>query len=98
VPEYSTAVPVLLRAVAVILCVQRCMARPAVMYAVFVTRALCTFGALLVTGHARELCSNFGYVITAVSLAYMAATVGARERKMRAAFALHRAARVKKVD
>jgi hypothetical protein len=98
VPEYSTAVPVLLRAVAVILCVQRCMARPGVMYAVFANRALCTFGALLVTGHWRVLFSNFGYAITAVSLAYLAATVGARERKMRAAFALHRAARVKKVD
>jgi hypothetical protein len=34
----------------------------------------------------------------AASLAYLAATVGARERKMRAAFALHRAARLKKVD
>ena len=98
VPEYPTAVPVILRAVAVILCVQRCMARPAVMYAVFANRALCTFGALLLTGHWRVLCTNAGYAFNAASLAYLAATVGARERKMRAAFALHRAARLKKVD
>ena len=98
VPEYATAAPVILRVVAVILCVQRCMARPAMMYAVFTIRALCTFGALLITGHWRVLCTNFGYAFTAASLAYLAATVGARERKMRAAFARHRAARLKKVD
>jgi hypothetical protein len=98
VPEYPTAVPVLMRAVAVILCVQRCMARPGVMYAVFANRALCTFGALLAIGHWRVLFSNFGYAFHAASLAYLAATVGARERAMRAAFARHRAARLKKAD
>jgi hypothetical protein len=98
VPEYPTAVPVLVRAVAVIMCVQRCMARPGVMYAVFANRALCTFGALLAIGHWRVLFTNFGYAFHAASLAYLAATVGARERAMRAAFARHRAARLKKAD
>jgi hypothetical protein len=96
VPEYPVDVPMFVRALGALITVQRGMARPEVMRVVFAHRTLCHVGALVATGHGRVLLTNYAYAANAAVWLYCTVTVGARERKLRAAFAAQRRARSEK--
>jgi hypothetical protein len=94
--ENPVAPPLFIRAVGTWLCVQRNMARPGTMHALFVHRIICYYGVLLATGNGRVVLTNYGHLANLLVVVYCWLTIGRRERRMRAEFEAHRAAHAKK--